>query len=561
MTDYYISSLNGSDDSAGTGHDMAWQSLSMLDRVELTAGDRVFLEAGSVFNDTLIIADDHGTEDNPILITSYGDGDTALITSDSGNAVVAARTSHVVMENIAIGETVNSGVAGWDSDYWTIRNVTFDGAGGSLYQAASIGWSDSHDLVFEHNTILNTYGDGLFMDGVESVRISNNYLSGINGANGDNVQIIGSNVIVENNVMVIGAGDNTTKGNLLLHGENFYVSDNYLAGGAYGMSLSADQVVVDGNTTRDHNSYSWSMGIGINDAATGDFLDGLVIRDNDMSGAPNGISFYGAMETTQSSDILTVTGLEIEENYFHDWTDKAVKFTNLDVSGVYSNNTYFQPYDEYWSNSYANSTYEGLVQGGNIYVDPALAAVSSKTVTITASASIYDGAPVMFVYHNGSVILKTEVLAEKRLGESEEFSFELTAYDPSDTLEIKFFNDKYNYFTKEDRNLYIHDLKVEGQNVSFWDADFSGKAYANKSRSQLTFSSKGTVKFTGDDLYLDHDEMAVPDIRDLLDLNEYLQVQESNGETIGIASPQTHMAAPDYSALHDTLDQVMSEYF
>jgi len=340
-----------------------------------------------------------------------------------------------------------------------------------------------------------------------------------------------------------------------LHGDQIYIADNYLEGGSYGVSLSGNQIAVEGNTIRNHDTYSWSMGIGINDAHAGDQIQGLVIQDNAMAGAPNGISFYGAAETYFSSDILSVTDMTIRENYFYDWYDKAVKFTNTDVSGDYVNNTYYQLYDEYWSNSYANSTYDALMQGDNVFIDPLSLLPPPKVVTITASGSLYDGAPIMQLYHNAELVYQTDVLAEK-----DDYSFTLNDYDISDRLDIKFVNDKYNHSTGEDRNLYLHDIKVDGQHISFWDADFSGKAYANKQRSLITFSAEGTASFTGEDAHLQQQDTPTIEIRDILDLNEYLLMQEGAGETIGTISPQQPSLAPDFGYVSDALEQILGEY-
>lgn len=74
-TDYYISSIHGNNQNSGKSRDSAWETLDMLKRVNLQPGDRILLEEGSVFNGFIHLRNVHGTAENPIIITSYGNND------------------------------------------------------------------------------------------------------------------------------------------------------------------------------------------------------------------------------------------------------------------------------------------------------------------------------------------------------------------------------------------------------------------------------------------------------------------------------------------------------
>lgn len=76
---YYISSLNGKNDNNGKSKGKAWETLDKLKDIELQPGDRILLEAGSVFNGFIHLRNVHGTAENPIKITSYGEGDKPVI--------------------------------------------------------------------------------------------------------------------------------------------------------------------------------------------------------------------------------------------------------------------------------------------------------------------------------------------------------------------------------------------------------------------------------------------------------------------------------------------------
>lgn len=80
--DYYISSQNGSDSKDASSMDEAWATLGNLANVQLEPGDRILLEAGSIFNGFIQIKDTSGTKENPIQITKYGEGNRPVINAN-----------------------------------------------------------------------------------------------------------------------------------------------------------------------------------------------------------------------------------------------------------------------------------------------------------------------------------------------------------------------------------------------------------------------------------------------------------------------------------------------
>ncbi|MFT4122272.1 MAG: carboxypeptidase regulatory-like domain-containing protein [Microbacteriaceae bacterium] len=102
-TTYYVDSVDGDDSADGTSTDTAWQSFDNVNDTVFEAGDRILLKAGSVWEadgDTvateaydyttwsdgvgtdveggdptaLLAPQGSGTEDDPIVLSSYGDG-------------------------------------------------------------------------------------------------------------------------------------------------------------------------------------------------------------------------------------------------------------------------------------------------------------------------------------------------------------------------------------------------------------------------------------------------------------------------------------------------------
>lgn len=69
---YYVS--NSGDDSKSGSINEPWKTLFKIQNTSLIAGDTVFLKAGNIFYESLTISNKNGTTENPIVITSYGDG-------------------------------------------------------------------------------------------------------------------------------------------------------------------------------------------------------------------------------------------------------------------------------------------------------------------------------------------------------------------------------------------------------------------------------------------------------------------------------------------------------
>lgn len=71
-TTYYISSSDGNDAQAGTSESTAWKSFANLEKKVLTAGDKVLLRRGDVWQDRMEIMG-NGTQDAWVEIGDYGD--------------------------------------------------------------------------------------------------------------------------------------------------------------------------------------------------------------------------------------------------------------------------------------------------------------------------------------------------------------------------------------------------------------------------------------------------------------------------------------------------------
>jgi hypothetical protein len=101
-TTYYVDSATGRDGRSGTSAEKAWQSLKKANKAKLKPGDSILLKCGSTFSGGLKITE-HGTEDEPITIGSYGDGPPPVINASGYIAGVHVHNArHIVVENLEI---------------------------------------------------------------------------------------------------------------------------------------------------------------------------------------------------------------------------------------------------------------------------------------------------------------------------------------------------------------------------------------------------------------------------------------------------------------------------
>ncbi len=109
---YYIDAENGDDSNSGTSESSAWKTLGFASSKTYSAGDKILLKAGSIFNGSFT-ANGSGTAENPVVLGSYGDTDAL------GRPIVRSDEEEVVLLTV-------QNISGW-----TIENIEFTAPNGS----------------------------------------------------------------------------------------------------------------------------------------------------------------------------------------------------------------------------------------------------------------------------------------------------------------------------------------------------------------------------------------------------------------------------------------------
>jgi hypothetical protein len=152
---YYLDAENGNDMNKGTTPDQAWQTLERALTVDLKPGDSLLLKGGHIFKGFITLDSLIGTPENPIAISSYGDG-SAVIESGHTIAVHISNSQYVdVSKLILIGSgrkdgNTNNGIEFENVQFGSISNLEVSGY---LYSGVKItGGSDiSITHVYAHN--------------------------------------------------------------------------------------------------------------------------------------------------------------------------------------------------------------------------------------------------------------------------------------------------------------------------------------------------------------------------------------------------------------------------
>ncbi len=96
---YYLNSA-GDDKNPGT-KEKPWRAIDQLNKTNLKAGDTVYFKGAQVFYGSILLdANKQGRPDQPIVITSEGNG-SAEIRSGVGTAMSLSHTSHVEIQRLS----------------------------------------------------------------------------------------------------------------------------------------------------------------------------------------------------------------------------------------------------------------------------------------------------------------------------------------------------------------------------------------------------------------------------------------------------------------------------
>lgn len=107
QSNYFVSSSIGDDSNSGLSAKTPWASLHRVNLASLSPGDSVQFKSGDIFYGQLVI-DESGTAEKPILFTSYGSDEPAVIDGASKNngdnvsTILVIDQDHIEISHLSI---------------------------------------------------------------------------------------------------------------------------------------------------------------------------------------------------------------------------------------------------------------------------------------------------------------------------------------------------------------------------------------------------------------------------------------------------------------------------
>ncbi len=122
-TTYYVSTVRGNDNNDGLSEGKAFYSLDKINDITLQPGDQVLLECGSVFEDGFLHIKGSGSEEAPIVIDNYGEGNLPVISTNGEGVWYQDYGKRLDSTGHKYKGYVSSSILLYDVEYIEIKNL------------------------------------------------------------------------------------------------------------------------------------------------------------------------------------------------------------------------------------------------------------------------------------------------------------------------------------------------------------------------------------------------------------------------------------------------------
>ena len=115
---YYVDATEGSDENDGLTPETAWKSLDKVNQTTFAPGDHILFQCGETWTGELM-PKGSGIKGNPIVISSYGEGDKPLFMPGEDRVLPYFNVANDVLRD----KKINNGISFYNQEYWEIRNL------------------------------------------------------------------------------------------------------------------------------------------------------------------------------------------------------------------------------------------------------------------------------------------------------------------------------------------------------------------------------------------------------------------------------------------------------
>jgi Right handed beta helix region len=180
-TDFYVSSSTGQDDNVGTSEVRPWKTFGNVNRRQLKSGDRIYLKAGDVFNNSSLTFSfgNSGQSQAPVIVDRYGLGsDPVIVPAQDSHAISIHNTGGITVRHLSLLGSCNPtkatpqfGISLWcDSktgEQW--KGVRLEGIHiQGFYKGIVVGAADPSMSGFSGITIVDCVVQSCIADGIVS---------------------------------------------------------------------------------------------------------------------------------------------------------------------------------------------------------------------------------------------------------------------------------------------------------------------------------------------------------------------------------------------------------
>lgn len=127
ITCYYIDSIDGDDANSGLSEDQAVKTIAGLKlEDEITAGTNFLFRNGGKYECSVVFNNTSGTKENPVVISSYGEGEKAILyTNEAKEVFIFMDCSYITVSDVAITAPNGGGI--WiNTETKTSEGITID---------------------------------------------------------------------------------------------------------------------------------------------------------------------------------------------------------------------------------------------------------------------------------------------------------------------------------------------------------------------------------------------------------------------------------------------------
>jgi len=181
---YYLDSVDGDDSNLGTNEASAWQSISKVNALTFSAGDKILFKSGSVWNGQLLLKGS-GTNAMPIIVDKYGTGNKPIFngggtTANDGTTVRLKNGAYWEINNLEITNTDGSDIQ--QGPIWGLRVIVDNGAEiNHIYIRDCYVHDVNGDVAGKDTGGIYVTADGASPAFYNDLKIENNRVSNVGG--------------------------------------------------------------------------------------------------------------------------------------------------------------------------------------------------------------------------------------------------------------------------------------------------------------------------------------------------------------------------------------------